>query len=159
MRALVATGVPGEMALQEVPDDKLGPGQVLVEVQAISLNRGEVHRLQTARAGWRPGWDFAGVVADAAPDVTQPTAGDRVFGTIPEGAWGEQVAAPADHLSVLPDALSWAQGAALPVAGLTALRVLELPGRPLRGARVLVLGAAGGVGHLAVQLARRSERW
>jgi len=62
MRALVATGVPGELTLEEVPDAELGPAQVLVEVRAISLNRGEVHRLQTARAGWRPGWDFAGVL-------------------------------------------------------------------------------------------------
>ncbi len=154
MKALVAAG-DGTVELAEVPAPLAANGQLLVAARAISLNRGELHRLQGARSGWRPGWDFAGVVAALGGGIVGPAVGARVFGTIPEGAWAERIAVSAAYLAPLPDELSFAQGAALPVAGLTALRVLALADRPLDGARGLVVGAAGGVGRRAVQLAHR----
>lgn len=151
MKALLATGAGG-LELAEVAEPVASAGEVLVEVHSISLNRGELHRLQDADPGWRPGWDFAGVVAARGDRATTAAAGTRVFGAVPRAAWAERLAVGSDCLARLPDELSFVQGAALPVAGLTALRVLELGG-PLDGANVLVIGAAGGVGRLAVQLA------
>jgi NADPH:quinone reductase len=129
-------------------------GQALVDVHAISVNRGELHRLRDADRGWRPGWDFAGVVTAIDEGAVAPEVGERVFGAVQGAAWAERVAVPVGYLARLPGRLSFVQGAALPVVGLTAMRVLELGG-PLAGAQVLVLGAAGGVGSLAVQLAAR----
>jgi NADPH:quinone reductase-like Zn-dependent oxidoreductase len=119
-------------------------------VKAISLNRGELNRLRAAAAGWRPGWDIAGTVRTAA--AGSPPVGSRVVGVLSEAAWAERVAVPGDWLAELPAEVSFAQAASLPVAGLTALRTLRL-GPDILGRRVLVTGAAGGVGRFAVQLA------
>lgn len=124
-----------------------------VRVTAISLNRGEVNRsLSQADAGFRPGWDFAGVVEEAAADGTGPLPGTRVVGILPSGAWAERVRAPSNALAALPAEVTDAQAATLPVAGLTALHALRQGGLSL-GRKILVDGATGGVGHLAVQLA------
>ena len=124
-----------------------------MRVRAISLNRGEVRRSTQAPAGWRPGWDLAGELESPAADGSGPRAGERVVGLLGEGAWAERVAVPTHALAVLPEAVSFAQAATLPVAGLTALYALARGG-PLVGRRVLVTGATGGVGDFAVQLAR-----
>jgi len=127
-----------------------------VGVKAISLNLGEVRRALTmAEAGWRPGWDLAGIVEQAATDHSGPAAGTRVVGFVPAGAWAEAVAVSTNALAKLPDNVSFAQAATLPVGGLTALYALEQSGAVL-GRRVLVTGASGGVGHLAVELARQA---
>jgi NADPH:quinone reductase len=84
-----------------------------------------------------------------------PSAGTRVVALTDEFGWAEQVAVPGHRMAALPDSVSFAAAATLPVAGLTALRTLR-HGAPLLGKRVLITGAAGGVGHLAVQLAARS---
>ena len=132
------------------------PSQALVRVKAISLNLGEVRRALTmAEAGWRPGWDLAGVIEQAAGDRSGPPMGTRVVGFVPAGAWAEAVVVPTNALAQLPDAVSFAQAATLPVAGLTAIYALEQNGA-LLGRRVLVTGASGGVGHLAVELARQA---
>ena len=120
---------------------------------AISLNRGETRRaLQVAEAGWRPGWDFAGIVETAAADGSGPEPGTRVVGMLPSGAWAERVNCHSHAVAALPEAVSDAQAATLPVAGLTALHALRQGGL-LLGRKVLVDGASGGVGHLACQLA------
>jgi NADPH:quinone reductase-like Zn-dependent oxidoreductase len=127
--------------------------EVTVRVTAISLNRGEVNRaLSQSPAGFRPGWDFAGVVEEVAPDGTGPSTGTRVVGFLPSGAWAERVRVPSHAVAALPAGVTDAQAATLPVAGLTALHALRRGGL-LLGRKVLVDGATGGVGHLAVQLA------
>jgi NADPH:quinone reductase-like Zn-dependent oxidoreductase len=106
-----------------------------------------------AEAGWRPGWDLAGVVDTAAANGSGPGVGTRVVGVVLEGAWAERVAVPANALAALPEKVTFAQAATFPVAGLTALHALAKGGL-LLGRRVLVTGATGGVGDFAVQLAR-----
>ena len=144
---------PGRLVIRPVPDPVPGRAEAVVRVRAISLNRGEVRRSGMAAAGWRPGWDFAGVVERAAADGTGPSVGARVVGLLLEGAWAEQVAAPTNALAELPDKVTFSQAATFPVAGLTALHALAKGGL-LLGKRVLVTGATGGVGDFAVQLAR-----
>jgi NADPH:quinone reductase len=143
MRALVADG--SGVSFAEAPDPQVDAAHALVEVKAVSLNRGEVRRLPARKPGTIPGWDIAGVLAD----------GTRVVGLADEGGWAELAALPTDRLAVLPDDVSFEAASTLPVAGLTALRALEVGG-PLLGRRVLVTGAAGGVGRFAVQLAHRA---
>ena len=129
---------------------------VTVQVRAISLNRGEVNRaVRQAEAGWRPGWDFVGTVSEAATDGTGPAVGTRVVGLLPSGAWAEVVRAPSHAVAALPDDVTDAVAATLPVAGLTALHALRQGGL-LLGKKVLIDGASGGVGHLACQLAAAS---
>lgn len=155
MKALVCVGAPDLVELRDVPAPVAERGEVLVQVEAVSVNRGEVHRLMNRdNIGWQPGWDFAGSVIRGADGHIRP--GSRVFGMLVEGGWAEQIAVPVGQLATIPDGMSWETAAALPVAGLTALRTLRLRGEDLSGQYVLVLGAAGGVGRLAVQLARRA---
>ncbi len=152
MRALVADGAaPGRIALHDVPEPIVAPGDVLVDVRAVSLNRGEMRMLGTAADGWRPGWDFAGVLHGDGPGGLR--AGARVLGIGAGGSWAQRVAVPAGWVAALPDTVTFAQAAALPTAGLTAIRTLRL-GPAILGRRVLVTGASGGVGRFAVQVAR-----
>ncbi|MDQ0577229.1 NADPH2:quinone reductase [Agromyces albus] len=123
-----------------------------MDVKAISLNRGEMRMLKSAPEGMVPGWDFAGIVRD---DHKHLKAGTRVAGIVESSSWAEEVVVRADWLAPIPDAVSFTDAAALPTAGLTALRTLRMSGAGL-GDDVLVTGAAGGVGRFAVQLAARS---
>jgi len=144
---------PGRLVIRDVPGPGPGRTEAIVRVRAISLNRGEVRRSIQAAAGWRPGWDLAGEIERPAADGSGPSAGARVVGVVLEGAWAERVAVPTNALAELPEKVTFAQAATLPVAGLTALYALEKGGL-LLGKRVLVTGATGGVGDFAVQLAR-----
>src|ERR1700733_10203275 len=141
--------------LRQVPEPTPGPHDALVAVQAFSLNRGELRSFVNNEEGWIPGQDVSGIVLQQAADGSGPSAGARVVALTDEFGWAERVAVPGHRMAVLPDNVSFAAAAALPVAGLTALRTLR-HGAPLLGKRVLITGAAGGVGHLAVQLAARS---
>ena len=155
MRALVATGTDALVELREVPDPEPERDDALVEVHAVSLNRGESNRVTRESDGWRPGWDLAGVVRDQARDGSGPPAGTRVVGWLPNGAWAELAAVPTDRMASLPDAVGFADASTLPVAGLTALRMLRLGGLLVERS-VLVTGAAGGVGRFAIELASRA---
>lgn len=150
MRALVAAS--GGVQIREVDDPVPASDHALVEVKAVSLNRGECIALGSAEEGWRPGWDLAGVVVRPAADARGPADGARVVGWANGGAWAERVAVRADHLAEIPDSLSFQTASTLPVAGLTAVGVLS-PIGSLLGRRVAITGAAGGVGRFAVQLA------
>src|SRR5579885_1922230 len=126
----------GKLAIRPVSLRDPDRDEVRVRVTAISLNRGETRRaVQMAAPRWQPGWDFAGVVE-----------------LLPSGAWAEKVNCRSHAVAALPDAVTDAQAATLPVAGLTALHALRQGGL-LLGRKVLIDGASGGVGHLACQLA------
>jgi NADPH:quinone reductase len=154
VRAVVVDpSATGKLAIKPVQLRDPDRDEVAVRVTAISLNRGETRRALTqADPGWRPGWDFAGVVERTAADGSGPPAGTRVVGILPSGAWAERVNCRSHAVAALPDAVTDAQAATLPVAGLTALHALRQGGL-LLGRKVLVDGASGGVGHLACQLA------
>ena len=157
MRALVATGSANAktpLELREVEEPSPAPDESIVAVRAVSINRGELRLLSVRPAGWRPGQDIAGTVVSAAADGGGPAVGSRVVGLVDQAGWAERVAVPHSRIAALPDGVSFALAATLPVAGLTALRALRLGGM-LLGRSVLVTGASGGVGHLAVQLAAR----
>lgn len=155
---VVEPETPGRLVLRPVDaPSPASPTEALVDVKAISLNRGEIRRaFGTAPAGWRPGWDFAGVVEAAAADGSGPQAGTRVVGMLRAGAWAERIAADTSLIAAIPDSVTFAQAATLPVAGLTALHSLYKARTPLIGRSVLVTGATGGVGDFAIQLAKRA---
>jgi len=153
---IVDPSLSEKLTIRDVELAPAAPDDVTVRVTSISLNRGEVNRaLSQPAAGARPGWDFSGVVQETAADGSGPAAGTRVVGLLPTGAWAERLRAPSHAVAALPDGVSDAQAATLPVAGLTALHALRQGGL-LLGRKVLVDGATGGVGHLAVQLAAAS---
>lgn len=153
MKALIpAPDLPGLVSIENVEEPSPAPNEAVVEVATFSVNRGETYLLEGPRPGWRPGKDLAGVVVKAAADGSGPGVGARVVGHAEEAAWAERVAVPTDRLAVLPDAVSLTDAAALPLAGLTALRLTRVTG-PLAGRRVLLTGASGGVGHYFVELA------
>jgi NADPH:quinone reductase len=140
------------MELREVPEPEPQRNEAVVAVHAFSLNRGELRSIRNNGEGWIPGQDVAGVVLKQAEDGNGPPTGARVVALTDEFAWAQRVAVPGHRMAALPDKVNFSQAATLPVAGLTALRTLR-HGAPLLGKRVLITGAAGGVGMIAVQLA------
>lgn len=153
---VVDASAPGKLAVRQAELAPARLNELTVRVTAISLNRGETKRaVMQSEPGARPGWDFAGVVEEAAREGGGPPPGTRVVGYLLSGAWAERIRVPVQNVAALPDAVSDAQAATLPVAGLTALHALRQGGL-LLGQKVLVDGASGGVGHIAVQLAAAS---
>ncbi|WP_428491861.1 zinc-binding dehydrogenase [Rhodopila sp.] len=146
---------PDPIELREVTDPAPARDEALVEVHAFSLNRGELSSFARNKEGWVPGQDIAGIVLRQAEDGSGPAAGTRVVGLVDEAGWAERAVVPGRRMAALPETMGFAPAAALPVAGLTALRTLR-HGGPLIGRRVLITGAAGGVGNLAVQIAAGS---
>jgi NADPH:quinone reductase-like Zn-dependent oxidoreductase len=152
MRALVATGNPATpLEMREVDEPQPGDNEVVIETRNVSINRGEL-RLVAARADWRAGQDVAGTIVRAAADGSSPPVGTRVVALVDQAGWAERVAARTSRIGVLPESVTFAQAATLPVAGLTALRALRVGGT-LLGRTVLITGATGGVGQIALQLA------
>jgi NADPH:quinone reductase len=158
MRALVAdpTASPA-LSLADVPEPTPGPGQLLLDMEAASVNRGEVRTAARQPPGTVIGWDVAGTVAAVGEGVTQFDVGERVVALSPGGgSFAERVAVPAEWVAPLPTACDFVTAAALPVAGVTAVGILRLA-RTHAGDRVLVTGAAGGVGLFCVQLALQAR--
>jgi NADPH:quinone reductase len=154
MRALVAdpTASPA-LSLADVPDPSPGPGQLLLDMEAASVNRGEIRTAGKQPQGTVIGWDVAGTVAAVGDGVTSFDVGERVVALSPDGgAFAERVVVPASWTAPLPAACDFVTAATLPVAGVTAVGILRLA-RVHAGDRVLITGAAGGVGLFAVQLA------
>ena len=151
MKALVADQhAPGRVAIRDVPIATAQRDEVVVEVHAVSLNRGELRMLRSAPTGFRPGWDFSGILRDDVDD--QIRAGSRVVGIVEGGSWAQQVAVRRDWLAAIPNSVPFERAAVVPTAGLTAMRTLRRAGVSV-GDRVLITAAAGGVGRFAVQLA------
>jgi NADPH:quinone reductase-like Zn-dependent oxidoreductase len=158
MRAIVFDPTaPRIFGFAEVPAPvATAANQLLIEVKAISLNFGEVYYGDNAdKPGDIPGWDSAGVVLEAAADGSGPPVGTRVVGAGWSAAWAQQRVLASDNVAVVPDSLDFETAAALSVAGVTAVQILRRLG-PVLGRRVLITGASGGVGRLAVQLAARA---
>ena len=156
MRALInkGEGVIG-VDLVEVPEPEPDPSEAVVEVGAMAVNRGELRLLAARHHGWRPGQDVAGIVVRAADDGSGPDQGTRVVAWPEQAGWAQRVAVPTTHLATLAPRVPLQEAATLPVAGVTALRLLRVGG-DLLGRRVLITGAAGGVGRFAVELAARA---
>jgi NADPH:quinone reductase-like Zn-dependent oxidoreductase len=167
MRAITYTdyGPPEVLKLTEVAQPVPGAAEVLVRIRAASVNPLDWHfmrgtpRILRLMAGWRRpkvtrlGVDLAGTVVGVGGHVLGFKPSDEVFG-VGRGALAEFVCARADRLAVKPASVTFAQAAAVPVAGISALQGLRDHGRIRAGQKVLVNGAAGGVGTFAVQLAR-----
>jgi NADPH:quinone reductase len=153
MHAIVATPEgPSFTERREVPPPAPAADEALIAVRAFAVNRGELTLVQRRGDGWQPGQDVAGEVLQAAADGTGPQAGERVAGLAEWHGWAEQAVVPSHRLAVVPEGVDLSLAAALPMAGTTAANLVR-EGGPLLGARVLITGASGGVGHLAVQLA------
>jgi NADPH:quinone reductase-like Zn-dependent oxidoreductase len=168
MKAIVGTtyGPAERLRLSDVAEPVPAAGEVVARVRAASVNAGDWRMMRGEPLLARPlmgglrgpeqpvrGWDFAGVVESVGADVTEFRAGDEVFGRA-NGAFAELTAADARRLAPKPPALSFEAAAALPVAGVTALQALRDRAGVQPGQRVLVNGAAGGVGTFAVQIAK-----
>jgi NADPH2:quinone reductase len=144
------------LRLGEAPEPRPGDHEALVEVRAIALNFADIAFLaQRRKPGEVVGFDAAGVVLRAAADGSGPAAGAGVSGFGPAGGWAQRRAVNVDQLAIIPDAIDFGVAAAVPVAGVTALRALRALGS-VAGRRVLVTGASGGVGRMAAQLAARA---
>ncbi len=164
MRAIrqATLGGPEVLELAEVARPEPGPTEVLVRVTAAGVNPVDWKvRTRGGFLGEPPftvGWDVAGVVEGLGLGVTRFAPGDRVFGMprFPReaAAYAEYVTAPSRQLARIPEGLGDVEAAALPLAGLTAWQALVETAGVGAGTRVLVLAAAGGVGHLAVQIAK-----
>jgi NADPH:quinone reductase-like Zn-dependent oxidoreductase len=167
MRAIVQEryGDADTLHLAQIPTPGIEDHEVLLRVHAAGLDRGTWH-LMTGRPyamrlamGFRgpknpvPGLDVAGTVVAVGPAVTGFAVGDEVFG-IGRGSFAEYVAARADKLVLKPQDLTFEQAAVVPVSAMTAHRAVVDVGRVQEGQRVLVIGASGGVGSYAVQVAR-----
>ncbi|MEU7895111.1 NADP-dependent oxidoreductase [Nonomuraea sp. NPDC049152] len=156
-------GGPEVLKVVEVERPEPGPAEVLVRVRAAGVNPTDVwHRASGGLAGGdapvRLGWDVSGVVEAVGPGVTTLDPGDEVFGLprhpLPAGTYAEYVTSPARHLVRKPAEISHEEAAALPLAALTAWQALVDTADVRPGRRVLIHAAAGGVGHLAVQIAK-----
>jgi NADPH:quinone reductase-like Zn-dependent oxidoreductase len=168
MRALQFSehGAPDVLKVTELPVPRPAAGEVLVRVRAAGLNPVDVGMVARPRpfiSGLRlpavPGWDVAGTVAMLGAGAEGFAVGDEVFGlsgfpVFVHGTFGEFTTVPAAHLAHKPAQLSWEQAGALPVVGLTSLQAFDAVGGIQPGTRVLVEAAAGGVGHIAVQIAK-----
>lgn len=146
-------GAPHGLRLGDAPDPVPNANQALVAIDAISLNFGELAFIDgDTPVGAIRGWDAAGTVIDAAADGSGPPRGTRVVTFAWSGAWAQRRAVDTAELAALPDNVDSGDAAALPVAGVAALRALRRLGSVVLK-RVLITGASGGVGRFAVQLA------
>lgn len=157
-------GGSDQLALVEAADPTPGPNDVVVRVRAAGVDRGTWHLMAghplavRLAFGWRrpkqpiPGRDVAGIVAEVGPRVRAVDVGDEVIGTA-DGSFAELAVVPESRVARKPARLSFEEAATLPVSGLTALQAVRDAGRVRPGDRVLVIGASGGVGSYAVQVA------
>ncbi|HET6714757.1 MAG TPA: NAD(P)-dependent alcohol dehydrogenase [Actinomycetota bacterium] len=168
MKALVQDryGSADVLEFRDIEEPVVGDDDVLVRVHAAGCGpdvwhvmTGMPYMARVAIGVRRPrvavrGWDVAGTVEAVGANVTRFEPGDDVMGTAEQGSFAEFAATRADKLVLKPAGLSFEQAAALPISGITALRAVRDEGKVQPGQTVLVIGASGGVGSLAVQIAR-----
>ena len=167
MKAIVIRKYGSKEVLEsaEVPDPEPEEDELLVRIHAFAINPID-WKIRKGVARWFMrkkfpiilGQDFSGEVVSVGSQVGDYEIGDRVFGSVSalrgEGSYAEYIAVPAKNVATLPNNMSFLEAAALPTAGLTALVALRDKGRLRPGMDVLINGAAGGVGHYAVQIAK-----
>jgi NADPH:quinone reductase-like Zn-dependent oxidoreductase len=165
MRAIALDDYGAPPALRELPVPQPGPGEVLVRVEASSVNGfdggvvgGYLKGMMEHRFPVVPGKDFAGAVAGVGSGVSRFKAGDRVFGVVitpalGPGAWGEYVAVPEGFVASVPAGLDLQTAGTIGLAGAAALAAVDSVA-PSSGETVLISGATGGVGAIAIQLAK-----
>ncbi len=163
MKAMLLTGHGGTdmLRLGDAPDPSPGPGEIVVDVHAASINAAD-YKVRLGGHGNLKfphilGRDFSGVVASLGSGVTDFAVGDAVFGVNDagmEGAYAEKLAIKAAIVARKPDRLSHAQAAAMALTGLTAIWAIEDTARLQRGETILIQGGAGGVAGFAIQLAK-----
>src|SRR6266540_1249332 len=168
MKAIVQDtyGSPDVLQLREIDTPVVGDDDVLVRVHAAGVDQGVWHLMaglpylvRIAGVGLRApknpvrGYDVAGRVEAVGENVTRFQPGDEVFGTC-RGSFAEYVCARADRLAPKPANLTFEQAAAVPISGYAALQAVRDQGKVRPGQRVLIIGAGGGVGTFAVQLAK-----
>ena len=166
MRAITLESFDADPTLQEVPTPQIAPNEVLVRVRASSVNpvdnaivSGMLKDMVEHEFPIVLGRDFAGVVEQAGPDVSGISEGDEVFGFIPgmspavhDGSWAELIAVPEPIVARKPEGVDIASAGAAPLAAITAMSALDALGVS-EGDTILVVGANGGVGSCAVQMA------
>lgn len=161
MKALLCTefGSLENLTVKDVPSPKPGPGQVVVDVKASSINFPDALMVKGTYQvkpplPFSPGAELAGVVKEVGENVTTFKAGDRVVGFCGWGGFAEEALAPADRLMPLPEGMDFDHGAAFGLTYCTSLHALQECGRLKAGETLLVLGAAGGVGIAAVEIGK-----
>ncbi|HYR01142.1 MAG TPA: NAD(P)-dependent alcohol dehydrogenase [Casimicrobiaceae bacterium] len=159
-------GPAGVLRIDEVPEPVPGAGEVKVRIRAASLNPVD-WKIRAGAMRWMPmfrgpprgtGCDLAGEIVGVGRGVAPRHVGERVFGALSplvrDGTCAEYAVLPAASVAAMPDGLDFVHAAALPIAGGTALQAIVDEARLDAGQRVLIVGAAGGVGHFAVQIAK-----
>lgn len=157
--------VPNAMKLETIQDPMPGPGQVRIRLANAGINPNETYVLTgtyafyTPELPFTPGFDGAGIIDALGEDVTSFRLGDRVYlagfmAPVNTGTYAEKVVASASHVHALPDNVSFAQGAALGIPAAAAYRAVFIQGEVTRGTKVFIHGASGGVGLVAIQLAK-----
>ena len=154
-------GGSGELKYGELPDPVAGPGEVVIDVHAASINAADwkvrAGQYQQAKFPLILGRDFSGVISAVGQGVTDLKVGDAAFGVCEagqEGAYAEKIAVKAAIVAKKPDALSHVNAAALALTGLTALSAIEDTLKLKPGETILIQGGAGGVAGFAIQLAK-----
>jgi NADPH2:quinone reductase len=152
-------GLPGTLVLEDVTSPRAGPGEVVVSVKAVGVNFPDfliiqdMYQYKPPRP-FSPGGEISGVVKEVGEGVTTLKVGDKVFGGIGAGGMREEVAIAASRMNKLPDFMPFEEGAALLMTYGTSQYALKQRGQLKPGEKLLVLGAAGGVGLAAVELGR-----
>jgi NADPH:quinone reductase-like Zn-dependent oxidoreductase len=153
-------GGPEVLNLEEIPRPIPQPGEVLIQQAATSVNpvdwkarSGFYHPTRAIALPWIPGVDGSGRVVEIGPGITAFKIGDAVFGPV-TGAYAQYVKVAAANLQKKPDKITLEEAAAVPVAAITAWQIVIEVAKAYPGQQILIQGAAGGVGHFAVQFAR-----
>ena len=159
-------GGPGKVEVSEVDLPELQEGEVLVRIKAAGVNPVDAVITKGYYKDMMPhdfpvisGWDMAGVIEGRAHGARKFREGDEVYAyarrpRIKWGTFAEYVIIPESYLAKKPESLSWEEAAAIPLAGLTAYQAVYVAGALKKGQKILILGASGGVGSFAIQLAK-----